>query len=97
VLAAAEVYDTIVFGTYNADVSAGQIQLIEQLAQKKGIKLIVAALRNPYDLQKFPQIRTYLACYENRPMAMKSLAKVLMGIIEAQGKLPVSLDLEGGE
>jgi beta-N-acetylhexosaminidase len=97
VLAAAEAYDTIVFGTYNADVSAGQIQLIEQLAQIKEIKLIVAALRNPYDLQKFPQIRTYLACYENRPMAMKSLAKVLMGIIEAQGKLPVSLDLEGGE
>ncbi|QGQ99389.1 beta-N-acetylhexosaminidase [Paenibacillus psychroresistens] len=97
VLAAAEAYDTIVIGTYNVDVSAGQIQLIDQLSGMKAIKLIVAALRNPYDLQKFPQICTYLACYENRPMAMKSLAKVLMGIIQPQGKLPVSLNLEGGK
>lgn len=91
VLAAAEAYDTVVFGTYNADLSAGQIHLVKQLAQKKSIKLVVAALRNPYDLQKFPEIRTYLACYENRPMAMKSLAKILMGKIEPQGKLPVTL------
>jgi beta-N-acetylhexosaminidase len=97
VLAAAESYDTVVFGTYNADVSAGQIQLVKQLAGMKTVKLIVAALRNPYDLQKFPEIRTYLACYENRPMAMKSLAKILMGKIEPQGILPVSLNSEGGE
>jgi beta-N-acetylhexosaminidase len=91
VLAAAKSYDTIVVGTYNADVSAGQIHLVEQLAQMTNVKLVVAALRNPYDLQKFPQVRTYLACYENRPMTMKSLAKVLLGEIEARGKLPVTL------
>jgi len=28
---------------------------------------------------------------------MKSLAKILMGLIEPQGILPVSLNLEGGE
>jgi beta-N-acetylhexosaminidase len=91
VLAAAKAYNTVVVGTYNADVSAGQIHLVEQLAQMTNVNLVVAALRNPYDLQKFPQVRTYLACYENRPTAMKSLAKVLMGKIEARGKLPVTL------
>jgi beta-N-acetylhexosaminidase len=52
---------------------------------------VVAALRNPYDLQKFPQVRTYLATDENRPLAMKSLAKVRAGHLEPQGKLPVTL------
>jgi beta-N-acetylhexosaminidase len=92
VLTAVKGYKTVVVGTYNADTSAGQIHLVEQLALMPDVKLVVAALRNPYDLQKFPQVRTYLACYENRPLAMKSLAKVLAGHLEPQGKLPVTLD-----
>jgi beta-N-acetylhexosaminidase len=91
VLDTAQGYKQVVFGTYNADVSEGQSALVNQLSQQSGILLIVAALRNPYDLVAFPQVKTYIACYENRPLMMKSLAKVLTGELKAQGKLPVTI------
>jgi beta-N-acetylhexosaminidase len=91
VLQTAQGYQQVVFGTYNADVSKGQSVLVNQLSKQSDIRLIVAALRNPYDLAAFPQVKTYLACYENRPLMMKSLAKVLIGELKAQGKLPVTI------
>ncbi|MDB5055767.1 MAG: glycoside hydrolase [Bacilli bacterium] len=91
VLEAAKEYSQIVVCTYNADTSPGQLQIITELAKLEGKRLVVAALRNPYDVIQFPQIKTYIACYENRPLAMKSLAKVLVGALAPQGKLPVTL------
>jgi beta-N-acetylhexosaminidase len=91
VLETAQGYKQVVFGTYNADVSEGQTVLVNQLSKQSDIRLVVTALRNPYDLVAFTQVKTYLACYENRPLMMKSLAKVLIGELKAQGKLPVTL------
>jgi hypothetical protein len=38
-----------------------------------------------------------MSALDNRPMMMKSLAKVLVGKIEALGKLLVTLNLESRE
>ncbi|ANE46950.1 glycoside hydrolase [Paenibacillus swuensis] len=93
VLAAAEGCAQVVVATHNpvARLGAGQVRLVEALAAREGVKLVVASTRNPYDLMEFPQVKTYLCAYENRPMAMQSLAKVLVGRIPAQGRLPVTL------
>ncbi|WP_240636838.1 beta-N-acetylhexosaminidase [Paenibacillus silvae] len=94
-LQAAEAEDVkqIVVGTYNAGSPSGdpQCRLIGWIGQI-GKPLVVVALRSPYDLQKLPDVQTYIAAYESRPLALSSAAKALMGQIPFEGKLPVSLD-----
>ncbi|CAN7558322.1 beta-N-acetylhexosaminidase [Paenibacillus sp. LjRoot56] len=87
-------YEQVVIVTYNATFSEGQTQLVKALAQKEDVHLIVAAGRNPYDLLEFPEVKTYYACYENRPLAMVSLANVLLGREAAIGRLPITLSEE---
>ncbi|WP_434748382.1 beta-N-acetylhexosaminidase [Paenibacillus amylolyticus] len=95
-LQAAEAEDItqIVIGTYNAGSPSGdpQCRLIGWL-QQLGKPLAVAALRSPYDLLKLPDVQTYIAAYESRPLAMDSVAKALIGRIPFEGNLPVSLDV----
>lgn len=81
----------IVIATYNTAFYPKQKELVEKLKQRENAKVVVVALRNPYDLLQFPDVSTYVACYESRPLALQSVAKVLAGNIKAKGKLPVSL------
>lgn len=90
-LQAAEGIKQVIVVTYNATFSPGQTRLVKTLAGKEELHLIVAAGRNPYDLLEFPEVKTYLACYENRPLAMVSLANVLLGKEKPVGRLPVTL------
>ncbi|MBA2939205.1 beta-N-acetylhexosaminidase [Paenibacillus sp. CGMCC 1.16610] len=90
-LQAAEGKKQVVMVTYNATFSPGQTQLVKALAAIEDLHLIVAAGRNPYDLLEFPEVKTYFACYENRPLAMVSLANVLLGHEKPVGRLPVTL------
>jgi len=91
VLAAVGAIDQVVVATYDARFSPAQVRMVKQLASLMGKQLIVAAVRNPFDLMDFPEVSTYVCSYENKPLAMHSLAKVLMGIIVPQGKLPVTV------
>ncbi|SDN53511.1 beta-N-acetylhexosaminidase [Paenibacillus sp. yr247] len=91
VLEACEGKNQVVMVTYNATFSPGQTRLVRELARRDEVHFIVAAGRNPYDLLEFPEVKTYLACYENRPLAMVSLANVLLGKEKAVGRLPVTL------
>jgi len=91
VLAAAGSIEQVVVATYNAGFSPGQIHIVKQLTSMKGKQLLIVAVRNPFDLMDFSEVPTYLCSYENKPLAMRSLAKVLMGIIPPQGKLPVTI------
>jgi beta-N-acetylhexosaminidase len=84
-------YGQVVVATYNAGFAAGQQRLVRALAERSAINLTVVSLRIPYDLTGFPEVKTYLACYENKPLSIRSLAKVLMGDIPARGKLPVTV------
>ncbi|WHX47494.1 beta-N-acetylhexosaminidase [Paenibacillus woosongensis] len=84
----------IIVLTYTAEgeVSEGQISLIQGLNEIHGSSIIVVSTRNPYDINFFPEIGTYLCLYENRQYALDALAKVLFGQLRPQGKLPVGLN-----
>ncbi|GIP20242.1 beta-N-acetylhexosaminidase [Paenibacillus sp. J22TS3] len=86
-------YSQIVVVTYTSEgrLPEGQKLLIEDLNQRTGGKLIVVSVRNPYDINEIPDVTTYLCAYENRPVTVDAIAKVLVGQIQAEGKLPVTL------
>lgn len=92
-LAHAADYEQIVVVTYNAvsELHEGQVAIVRQIASRPDVNLTVASTRNPYDLNQFPEVKRYVCCYENRPMTMGALAKVLTGNIPAHGRLPVTL------
>lgn len=83
-------YDTVVIGTINAASNSGQARLVREL-QVRHPRLIVAALRLPYDLSAFPEVGTYLCTYSILDPSMAALAAGLVGAIPFPGKLPVTL------
>ncbi|WP_019639131.1 beta-N-acetylhexosaminidase [Paenibacillus fonticola] len=87
-------FKQIIVLTYTAEgeVSTGQISLIQGLNEIHGSSIIVVSTRNPYDINSFPEIGTYLCLYENRQYSLDALAKVLFGQLRPQGKLPVGLN-----
>jgi beta-N-acetylhexosaminidase len=46
---------------------------------------------NPYLLQNFPGLRTYVVAYGDMPSLQHAVARALMGEIDIVGKLPISL------
>ncbi|WP_342591544.1 beta-N-acetylhexosaminidase [Paenibacillus shirakamiensis] len=86
-------YDQVVVVTYTSEGSlpSGQKLLIDKLYELTQGKLIVVSTRNPYDINEVPQVGTYLCAYENRPVTVDAIAKVLVGEVIPAGKLPVSL------
>ncbi|MNI32104.1 putative lipoprotein YbbD precursor [compost metagenome] len=84
-------YEQIIIGTYNANFYPDQIKLVQNLLDS-GKQLIVVALRNPYDLAVFPDVPAYICLYESRPNMIESAAKLLVGQLKAQGKLPVTIN-----
>jgi beta-N-acetylhexosaminidase len=46
---------------------------------------------NPYLLQSFPGLRTYLVAYGDMPALQQAVARALLGEIDIVGKLPISL------
>ncbi|MFD3258688.1 beta-N-acetylhexosaminidase [Paenibacillus lentus] len=89
-------FKQIIVITYTAEgeISEGQISLIKGLNEIHGSSIIVVSTRNPYDINSFPEIGTYLCLYENRQYSLDALAKVLFGQLRPQGKLPVGLNPE---
>lgn len=55
-------------------------------------RVVAVSVRNPYDLNAFPQVKTYIACYEDLPITLELLAEILIGNKKASGKLPVTLE-----
>jgi beta-N-acetylhexosaminidase len=46
---------------------------------------------NPYLLQSFPGVRTYMVAYGDMPSLQQAVARALMGEIDVVGRLPISL------
>jgi beta-N-acetylhexosaminidase len=46
---------------------------------------------NPYLLQNFPGLRTYIVAYGDMPSLQHAVARALMGEIDIVGRLPISL------
>jgi beta-N-acetylhexosaminidase len=83
-------YDLVVMATINAVSQPGQAAVVNRLLER-GVPLIVAALRLPYDLVAFPAAPTYLCTYSLLLPSVEALAAVLWGQQAATGSLPVSI------
>jgi len=58
-----------------------------------GRKLIVVAVRDPYDLRKFPEVGAYVCTYGYREGSLEAAAALISGAIEPRGTLPVTIPL----
>jgi beta-N-acetylhexosaminidase len=55
------------------------------------IPIIGISFGNPYLLQSFPALRTYLIAYGDMPSLQQAAARAILGEIDMTGKLPISL------
>jgi beta-N-acetylhexosaminidase len=53
--------------------------------------IIGLSFGNPYLLQSFPELRTYMVAYGDMPSLQQATARALLGQIDITGKLPISL------
>ena len=53
--------------------------------------IIGISFGNPYLLQSFPELETYLVAYGDMPSLQQAAARALLGEIDITGKLPISL------
>lgn len=53
--------------------------------------IIGISFGNPYLLQSFPELRTYLVAYGDMPSLQQAAARAVLGEIDVSGKLPISL------
>jgi beta-N-acetylhexosaminidase len=67
-----------------------QVNLVNALLAKKK-PVVAVAVRNPYDIARFPGVDAYLAIYGSTPHSIESLVRVLFGDVRPTGKLPVRI------
>ena len=53
--------------------------------------IIGLSFGNPYLLQSFPELRTYMVAYGDMPSLQQAMARAVLGQIDITGKLPISL------
>lgn len=88
-VAAAANADKIVVLTNNASTRPAQVDLINQLVAT-GKPVVAAATGNPYDVAH-SGAKTWLATYSTTTVSIEALARVLLGEVKPQGKLPVDV------
>lgn len=77
-----------------AAMNAAQLSVVQELfraAETSDKKTVLVSLLNPYEIPFYPQARTVIALYGPTEDSVRAAAKILMGDIPAQGKLPVAL------
>ncbi|GMA41946.1 glycoside hydrolase family 3 protein [Mobilicoccus caccae] len=94
-VAAAEDAEGVLVTTYNVKPDSPQAKLVAAL-QASGRPVVVAALRNPYDIAHFPSVPAYLATYSWTPSAIEALVRTLVGENDPTGKLPVDIPAANG-
>ncbi len=82
--------DILIVATVNAHLDEQQAELVRRLVSSSR-RIIVLAVRNPYDLQAFPQLCTYLVTYEYTRPALDAAVRILFGEKQALGHLPVNI------
>ncbi len=86
VIAKAANYEQVVFATEN--VSSSQAQLVKSLFHQNN-DLIVIALRNPYDINNYPEVNNYICTYGYFALSVFSVFDLLMKEYVATGTMPV--------
>jgi beta-N-acetylhexosaminidase len=92
--AAAAQHDVVITVTNRAWSSPAQQRLIAELVES-GTPVIVAAVRDPYDVAHLPSAETYVATYSSAGVSLRALAKVLFGEVKPRGRLPVDIPAAG--
>jgi beta-N-acetylhexosaminidase len=82
--------DLVIVGTINAGAQPGQAALVRELVER-GVAVVAAALRLPYDLEAYPEAQTYLCAYSILPPAMDALAAAIWGHAPISGRLPAGI------
>lgn len=83
-------YDTIIVGTMSAVQNPEQVNLIKSLLKSEK-KVIVVAMKSPYDISCFRGVSAYIATYEYTYSALCAAARLIFGLDEAKGKMPVTI------
>jgi beta-N-acetylhexosaminidase len=65
--------------------------LLQNLLQRVGDKMVVVAMGNPYVAADFPAIQNYLCTFSNASVSEVSAVKALFGEISIRGHLPVTI------
>ena len=90
----------LVFASLYGRVRSGQVRSVGiPDAGARALSAVIAAkapivgisFGNPYLLQNFPGLRTYIVAYGDMPSLQNAVARALMGEIDIVGKLPISL------
>jgi beta-N-acetylhexosaminidase len=92
--AAAERNDLVIVVTNRAWSSPGQQRLVAELVAS-GKPVIVAAVRDPYDVAHLPSADTFVATYSYAGVSIRTLAKTLFGEVNPSGRLPVDIPAAG--
>jgi beta-N-acetylhexosaminidase len=58
---------------------------------RRKLKVIGISFGNPYLLQSFPDLRTYVVAYGDMPSLQQAVARALVADIDVTGKLPITL------
>jgi beta-N-acetylhexosaminidase len=93
----AEGYDTVVVLTNRAGLATqpGQAELVKRL-MKANDHVVSVAVRDPYDVNQFPDVPANVATYSYTGAALDSLVRVLFGELDPTGRLPVTIPKKKG-
>lgn len=69
---------------------AAQAKLTQALLAT-GKPVVAVAVRNPYDIRRFPDVPAYLATYSYGAPSMAAVARALYGDLNPTGRLPVAI------
>lgn len=70
---------------------SSQPQVIQRLHERAADRLIVVALRDPYELTALPPVETYICAFSFRPAAAHAVVDVLSGAVSVTGSTPASI------
>jgi beta-N-acetylhexosaminidase len=76
--------------TNSAALPKAGAKLLRELLQTNK-KVINVSFGNPYLLNGFPEMKTYIVAYGDMPSLQRAAARALLGEIDFSGKLPISI------
>lgn len=82
--------DVVVVATNTVRAHPAQAELVRAL-RDSGVKVVVVGVKEPYDINRFPEVDSYVASYGYNTPVLTATAKVLFGELDPSGKLPVKI------
>ena len=82
--------ETVIVGTARTSQDERQAAVVRALLTR-GLRVVIIALRDPFDLLAFPHAPCFVAAYGDGEIEMEAVLRVLCGLAEPRGRLPVAL------